>query len=245
MLWKWLWGSSHITLLQKQTFNYGLQWVEWLEDNQRELAKVVQRIVALLEIISVPSRIKTASHSQLTEKLGLWWKPLREPVNSKQCLLAALLCSWSSEPLFIHRRIGIQSASSLFPLITNKLQFLCMWRLKANYLWETGPEESERPLAKWFTLRAFLFYRLLNLWDHCKICMYYSAFQRKNCCPARQPSALWTLWCIWDMLPFSIRLWSYFSVGGKWNEWEKMLSSVPTSRFLPPLAAAKVLQQHI
>lgn len=146
-------------------------------------------------------------------------KPLREPVDSKQCLLAALHCSWSSEPLFIHRRIGIQSASSLFSLITNKLQFLCMWRLKANYLWETGPEERERPLTKWFTLRAILFYRLLNSLDHRKICMYYSAFQRKNCYPARQPSAFWTLWCIWDMLPFRIRLKSYFSVGGKWNEW--------------------------
>ena len=73
-------------------------------------------------------------------------------MDSKQCLLAALHCSWSSEPLFIHRRIGIQSASSLFSLITNKLQFLCMWRLKANYLWETGPEKRERPRAKWFTL---------------------------------------------------------------------------------------------
>lgn len=40
----------------------------------------------------------------------------------------------------------------------------------------------------------------------------------KNCCPARRPSAFWTLWCIWDMLPFRIRLKSYFSVGSKWNE---------------------------
>lgn len=33
-------------------------------------------------------------------------------------------------------------------LITNKLQFLCMCRLKANYLWESGAEKSERPLAR-------------------------------------------------------------------------------------------------
>lgn len=155
-----------------------MSWVAG--DNQRESPKVVQNalgIDALLEIIKVfHLQIKTASHSQLTERLGLWQKPLREPVDSKKCLLAARHCFWSSEPLFIHRRIGIQSASSLFSLITNKLQFLCMWRLKANYLWETGPEERERPLAKWFTLSAILFYRLLNSLDHSKICMYYSAF---------------------------------------------------------------------
>lgn len=203
--------------------------LKWLEDNQPEWAKVVGStfgIVALLEIIKMshpptPPWIKTASHSQPTERLGLWQKPLREPVDSKQCLLAALHCSWSSEPLFIHRHIGIQSASSLFSLITNKLQFLCMWRLKANYLWETGPEEREQPVAKWFTLRAILFYRLLNSPDHSKICMYYSAFQRKNCCLTRQPSAFWILWCIWDTLPFRIKLKSYFSVGGKRNEREK------------------------
>ena len=38
-------------------FNHSLKWVEWLEDNQKESAKVVQNalgIVALLEIIKVP-----------------------------------------------------------------------------------------------------------------------------------------------------------------------------------------------
>lgn len=108
-----------------------------------------------------------------------------------------------------------------------------MWRLKSNYLWETGPEEGERPLAKWFTLRAIPFYRLLKSLDHSKVCMYYSAFERKNCCPARQPSAFWTLWCIWGVLPFRIRLKSYFSAGGqmKWVGGEKKR---PPSPITPP-----------
>lgn len=55
-------------------------------------------------------------------------------------------------------------------------------------------EEREQPLAKWFTLRAILFYtRLSNSLDHSKIYMYYSTFQRKKCCPAKQPSSFWTL----------------------------------------------------
>ena len=49
----------------------------------------------------------------------------------------------------------------------------------------------------------------------------FSISERENCCPARQPSAFWTLRCIRDTLPFRIRLKSYFSAGGKWNEWEK------------------------
>lgn len=114
-----------------------------------------------------------------------------------------------------------------------------MWRLKSNYLWETGPEEGARPLAKWFTLRAILFYRLLNSLDHSKICMYYSAFERKNCCPARLPSAFWTLWCIWGMLPFRIRLKSYFSAWGqmKWvGEKEgAFLASLPRTFHRPSL----------
>ena len=155
-------------------------------------------------------------------------------MDSKQCLLAALHCSWSSEPLFIHRRIGIQSASSLFSLITNKLQFLCMWRLKANYLWETGPEERERPLAKWFTLRAILFYRLLNSLDHSKICMYYSAFQRKELLPCE------TAICFLDIVmhlrhaTFQDQVKVLFFSGGqmKWVEEKGSPASLP-SRFSP------------
>lgn len=122
-----------------------------------------------------------------------------------------------------------------------------MWRLKSNYLWETGPEEGARPLAKWFTLRAILFYRLLNSLDHSKICMYYSAFERKNCCPARLPSAFWTLWYIWGMLPFRIRLKSYFSAWGqmKWVGKKGGLSSVPPSNFSLPLIAAKAFKCKI
>lgn len=164
-------------------------------------------------------------------------------MDSKQCLLAALHCSWSSEPLFIHRHIGIQSASSLFSLITNKLQFLCMWRLKANYLWETGPEESERPLAKWFTLRAILFYRLLNSLDHSKICMYYSAFQRKKCYPARQSSAFLDTVMHLRHAAFQDQVKVLFFSRGqiKWVE-KGVLSSDPPSRFSPPLAAVKALK---
>lgn len=40
-----------------------------------------------------------------------------------------------------------------------------MRRPKANYLWGTGPEEGERPLAKWLTLRAAQLYRLLDPLD--------------------------------------------------------------------------------
>lgn len=128
-----------------------------------------------------------------------------------------------------------------------------MWRLKSNYLWETGPEEGARPLAKWFTLRAILFYRLLNSLDHSKICMYYSAFERKNCCPARLPSAFWTLWCIWGMLPFRIRLKSYFSAWGqmKWvgKKEGAFLASLPRTFHHPSLqrrlSSAKYTHTHI
>lgn len=48
-----------------------------------------------------------------------------------------------------------------------------MRRLKANYLWGTGPEEGERPLAKWLTLRAAQFYRLLESPDQTCIIQRY------------------------------------------------------------------------
>lgn len=61
--------------------------MEWLEDNQRESAKVVlsaSKIVALLKIIKTfLCTPRAASHSQLSERLDSWRKPLREPVNSK------------------------------------------------------------------------------------------------------------------------------------------------------------------
>lgn len=43
-------------------------------------------ITTLLKLGKCSVQIKTASYSQLTEKLGLWQKPLREPADSKQRL---------------------------------------------------------------------------------------------------------------------------------------------------------------
>lgn len=48
--------TGHKPVTTESQFNLGLKRVEWLEDNQRELAKVVQSasgIVALLGIIKV------------------------------------------------------------------------------------------------------------------------------------------------------------------------------------------------
>lgn len=88
------WGYfSHNTGLWLQ-FTHSLKWAEWLEDNQRELAKVVHGAlgnVALLEIIKVfhLGSKQPPIHSWL-KGLICGKKPLTEPVNSKQCLLAAL-----------------------------------------------------------------------------------------------------------------------------------------------------------
>lgn len=77
--------------------------------------------------------------------------------------------------------------------------------------------------------------------------MYYSAFQRKNCCPARQPSAFWTLWSIWYILPLRIRLRAYFSVAGEANEMsgQKKLSSVPPSRFFTSPHYSEGLKKYL
>lgn len=178
--------------------------------NRPRLSRVPWKLCLCWKIIEIfQGALRAASHSRRSERLDLRRKPLKGgAANSKQCLMAALHCSWSSEPLFIHCHIGIQSASSLFSLITNKLQFLCMCRLKANYLWETGPEKSERPLARKKKMKGeerkkgvggsrgelSSFYRPLNLPDHSNVCVYYSAFPAGgNAAPVRPQSAPWTL----------------------------------------------------
>lgn len=70
-------------------------------------------------------------------------------MNSKQRLLAALRCSWSAEPLFIHRRIGIQSARSLFS--SHNQQVAIFMHAKAGgklFMGGTGPEEREKASSK-------------------------------------------------------------------------------------------------
>lgn len=82
-----------------------------------------------------------------------------------------------------------------------------------DWTWEKWAASSKTGL-RW---EHSFFYRLLNRPDHGNIRVYYSAFHWEKRCPARQPSAPRTLWCIWDMLPFRIRLKSYFSMWAKLN----------------------------
>ena len=90
---------------------------------------------------------KTIKGSLQTQS-NVSWQPRAAPGAASHCLFIATLA------FKVHAHCS--------PLITNKLQFLCMRRLKANYLWGTGPEEGEKPLAKWLTLRPAQFYRLLD-----------------------------------------------------------------------------------
>lgn len=110
-------------------------------------------------------------------------------MNSKQRLLAALRCSWSAEPLFIHRRIGIQSARSLFS--SHNQQVAIFMHAKAGgklFMGGLDLRKEKRPLAKWFTLREALFYRLLDSLH--RACIIQRLGEGSL---AGQPSAFWTL----------------------------------------------------